>query len=155
MLSTIGLRMMDFGFGAFLEKFEQRFGNFATTILLGLIGLTVVTACMSLIYKTAMEPAIATFNDLLIRSDSLDQFYQFVSSYLSSAIGLGLGILSMSYFAFPRALKRVECAHREAEKGLREVQDILKQTDALYDEALAKNEVIVTLLEGNVKDGDS
>jgi hypothetical protein len=40
---------VDFGFGAFLEKFENYFGALATRVLVGLMGAAVVAACLSLI----------------------------------------------------------------------------------------------------------
>ena len=49
LLEGIGRAMMDFGFGAFLEKFEAHFGKRPTKVLLILIGLAIVAATTSLI----------------------------------------------------------------------------------------------------------
>jgi hypothetical protein len=48
--------MMDFGFGRFLEMFEERFGRRPTTALLGLIGLAVFGLCARLIYDDIFRP---------------------------------------------------------------------------------------------------
>jgi ABC-type Fe3+ transport system permease subunit len=48
--------MMDFGFGRFLEMFEDRFGRLATTILLAAIGLAVFGVCVSAIYSNIARP---------------------------------------------------------------------------------------------------
>jgi hypothetical protein len=40
---------MDFGFGAFLEKFEEYYGKTATRVLVGAMGAAVAAACISLV----------------------------------------------------------------------------------------------------------
>jgi len=45
---------MDFGFGAFLEKFETYFGKTLTRLMVGLMGTAVAAACLSLIGHLAI-----------------------------------------------------------------------------------------------------
>lgn len=47
---------MDFGFGAFLEKFEENFGKSITRILLILIGVAVFSTASSIIYNLTVRP---------------------------------------------------------------------------------------------------
>lgn len=48
--------LMDFGFGNFLDKFEGRFGRRATTALLGIIGLGVVSVVTNLVATNVIIP---------------------------------------------------------------------------------------------------
>jgi len=48
--------MVDFGFAGFLDKFEERFGKAATTVLLFSIGLAVISVCLSTFYIQAVVP---------------------------------------------------------------------------------------------------
>lgn len=52
LLERVGRIVMDFGFGAFLEKFEENFGRTATRGLLLLIGLAVAITMVSLIFSS-------------------------------------------------------------------------------------------------------
>ncbi len=48
--------MMDFGFGTFLDKFEQFYGKWATRFLVGLIGASIVAFCLALIWSSIIAP---------------------------------------------------------------------------------------------------
>lgn len=53
-----GRTVMDLGFGAFLEKFEEYCGRFATRVLVIMIGMAVCLWCGNLIYKLAVTPLV-------------------------------------------------------------------------------------------------
>jgi hypothetical protein len=53
---------MDFGFGAFLEKFEEHCGRFATKCLVIIIGMAVCIYCTHLIYAFAVAPLVSTLS---------------------------------------------------------------------------------------------
>ena len=57
----VRLFMVDFGLAGFLEKFEGRFGQRATTALLFLIGLAIASVCINTFYSMAVRPV---FNSL-------------------------------------------------------------------------------------------
>lgn len=60
--------VMDFGFGAFLEKFEAYFGKPATRLLLFIIGLTVFVACANTVLTLGAQPIYQYFPILRIIS---------------------------------------------------------------------------------------
>jgi hypothetical protein len=49
---------MDFGFGTFLEKFEEHFGKWPLRILLLLVGLAVALFCADMIWNLALGPVV-------------------------------------------------------------------------------------------------
>ncbi len=52
--------MVDFGLAGFLEKFETRFGQKATTALLFLIGLAIASVCINTFYSMAIRPVFSS-----------------------------------------------------------------------------------------------
>lgn len=53
---------MDLGFGGFLEKFEEHFGKGWTKALLVLIGMTVATICLAIIWRYLIAPILLFYN---------------------------------------------------------------------------------------------
>jgi hypothetical protein len=50
------MAMVDFGFGRFLEMFEERFGRLPTTILVATAGLGIFAVCASQVYEHIVFP---------------------------------------------------------------------------------------------------
>lgn len=55
--------MMDFGFGAFLDKFEDHFGRVATKLLLIAIGIAIIAVCASIIITNVVDPLFELFDE--------------------------------------------------------------------------------------------
>lgn len=55
-LEGLGRTVMDLGFGAFLERFEEHFGKGWAKFMLVLIGLAIVSVCASVVWTTLVWP---------------------------------------------------------------------------------------------------
>jgi hypothetical protein len=71
---------MDFGLGRFLEMFEDRFGRWATTVLLGLIALAIVTFTIRLIVDGFIIPVTEFIYSLAISHQSVVQSLKDISA---------------------------------------------------------------------------
>lgn len=63
-LERIGRIAMDFGLGAYLEKFEEHFGPFWTRAMLTIVGFAIVVACGSVIYTNLISPALKGLGEI-------------------------------------------------------------------------------------------
>ena len=108
---------MDFGFGAFLEKFQEYFGKLATRILVALMGLAVCSACLGVIWK--LLSAVSTQTD----KHHLSGIWS-VATIVIMAVWV---VFSVSTFIENRKIK----AHR---KEMDQVSDILEYARSLNDE---------------------
>lgn len=73
---------MDFGFGAFLQKFEEFYGRTANKILVGCLGLTAFGLSASMLVTNVFAPIHGWITG---NSDAFDQAWSFMLS-LATAI---------------------------------------------------------------------
>lgn len=117
--------MMDFGFAAFLEKFEDHFGRAATKILLILIGLAIVAATGSIILSTLIRPL------LTLIPVSWPSAWEKIANLLWNALllggGIAVGFMIITGLHHARAGLRLE-------SGIRQAKEVLAETEALRDQ---------------------
>lgn len=121
---------MDFGFGAFFEKFEAAYGKKWTSFLLGLIGLTVATTCVSLVFSTALVPVLK-----FVKADLTN-----ANGFVTVANGLLLFILVISGASLASYLidaYRAKMSNAAAQEVLNRAEDILVETRANRADARA------------------
>ncbi|HEU4960800.1 MAG TPA: hypothetical protein VFT56_10350 [Sphingomonas sp.] len=121
----VGRAVMDFGFGAFLEKFEQSFGERATKILLMLIGAAVAATTVSVIYNLAIKPLIGPIYRFFGGLDgewTLAFSIIFVVTALSS--GAGMGAFYSSIIVIRRYRRKMEAV----EAVIKRAEDLSKRT---------------------------
>jgi hypothetical protein len=151
--------MMEFGFGAFLEKFETHFGKRPTKVLLSLIGLAIVAATGSLIWHTALEPIVsAIVKDMPTRPRHgiLNLFW--LASVIGAGIAAGFGVAAGLVFLlrghiFKRHVKKLAKSREQTDRILSRAEHIAKQlrdanaaSSLLFDEMIniAKSRGIFT-----------
>ena len=83
----VGSTAMDFGFGAFLEKFEEYFGRGMTRALMALIGIFITVFCGAAIVKTAIFPIYK----LLVPVVAKETASSFVAPLFTVAGGVSFG----------------------------------------------------------------
>lgn len=88
--------MMDFGFGRFLEMFEERFGRVTTTVLLGAIGLAILCVCGDLIISNIILPMYTFLLKMALKKDI---WVTFRNGYIPSVLAEGVTIILMSFIA--------------------------------------------------------
>jgi hypothetical protein len=84
---------MDFGFGRFLEMFEERFGYRATSGLLLLIALGISAFSLGLVWNVVLEPFVELFSDDAEATGATVLFFVLV---------LGVGLALNEWFFKPR-----------------------------------------------------
>jgi hypothetical protein len=119
--------MMDFGFAAFLEKFESYYGKRATRAVLGLMGFTIVVACGSLIWSQLLRPSI----DLVrgVSESGSGRIVNWLSTLWTALIwgaGLGVGFVLVGGYRVWRSTRKLDALIERAEL----VQN--RSTDALH-----------------------
>lgn len=131
---------MDFGFAAFLEKFESHFGHWPTKILLFLIGTSVAIFCCSTIWSLALKPLIAP----IVSSLSAGSIWKAFAETVWTGGALAFGALMASAFAahladwyYVRNLRRLE------KKSKRLLSEEIKYVNDAKT-ALAKAEQLTT-----------
>jgi hypothetical protein len=110
--------MMDFGFGAFLEKLEAAFGKRATNVLLVLIACAVAATCVSIIFGF-IKPILAFINKDWAQPNSILTF--------ANSVQLGATVLSAAFLAsyFIDAM-RIKETNRKTEETLSRAEDIME-----------------------------
>jgi ABC-type Fe3+ transport system permease subunit len=94
--------MMDFGFGRFLEMFEDRFGRQATTILLAAIGLAVFGVCVSAIYNNIAIPIYDIAIQIIHSGASLKNITtnSVWAAVISAAVTAGILVIILLYVRY-------------------------------------------------------
>ncbi|MBL0965475.1 MAG: hypothetical protein IBJ05_01310 [Blastomonas sp.] len=128
---------MDFGFGAFLEKFEERFGRRITSLMLMLIGAAVIVTCIALIVNQAVLPIA----DAVKAAISLPETKLFSEGFITTFIGALVGFLAggagpvMIYLWIMK--RRSTQAMAELRVVYKETIDTLEEARSLHSEARA------------------
>ncbi len=78
--------MMDFGFGSFLEKFQEFYGKRATKVLVGAIGISVLVFCIGLVWSTVVDPVWNWTSDTVERSSTAYLFMKFLQHALVAVL---------------------------------------------------------------------
>lgn len=136
---------MDFGFGAFLEKFESYFGALATRVLVGLMGAAVVAACLSLIGRLVMS-TVHLF-DQSTKNRAGDVFL--VAQLLAL---LWAGYTGVESYRRVKRLRREISYLRDAETASKETRATLEDTRELRERV--SNETRETLAAAEIILGD-
>ena len=130
-LERVGRKVaMDFGFGAFLEKFEEYYGKIATRVLVGAMGLAVFSACMSLVWK------------LLLGIEGLSDRKHMASTWAAIDIATTVLFLVLALGFLVYFIKIV----RE-NRQLTTVRSLSTQAHELVDEARVMTAEIVKIIE--------
>lgn len=110
---------MDFGFAAFLDKFEKYFGELMTRVLVGLMGLAVVSACISLFGALAFN-IIGALSDGYQRPLRLGLL---IFQIIMAPVG---ALLVIDLFRLKKQLVIAENTTNQARQSLTESQNILE-----------------------------
>lgn len=120
---TFGRRfVMDLGFGAFLEKFEEYAGKGATKCLVILIGSSVALVCANLIWTMAIRPVVGG----ILQAYQAGGFWALAFGIfgLALAVALGFGACLFTYGTLATwRLKRVY------DKGIARMEALLAEAD--------------------------
>ena len=140
--------MMDFGFGAFLEKFEAHFGRRMTKILPALIGVTVVTTCLGLISSQVINPMIQLLSPSWKRGDFLTLMFSTFWIGVGCAVGVGLGKILEYLFVTRRIIRlhgKISEIQNEHQTELENTKDKISALDiaigAILESALSKGSI--------------
>jgi len=142
--------MMDFGFAAFLEKFEDHFGRLATKVILILIGLAIVSATGSIIWSTLIRPLAALIP--LPGHSAWERITSLAWTALLIGGGIGVGFEAIVVLHNARAGRRLAFNIREAKEiiaeteafraqildTMREAEDVLATGELAIDEVISE-----------------
>ena len=118
-IEKLGRRLlMDFGFGAFLEKFEEHFGKRASKGLVLLIGLCVALFCGQMIWTIALGPAVSLATQAMSRGNVWQILINVAWTAIFAAFGLGLGSFITASFARWHAVRRLKKTMFSAEETM-------------------------------------
>lgn len=116
---------MDFGFGAFLEKFEDHFGRAATKFLLALLGLAAVALAGSVVWNYLLEPMVAFLAEFIPGRETprAEQFGRFFIFLMLAMFGLNWSLDLANHYLKARLNQRLLERTREARQLLAEMQE--------------------------------
>lgn len=143
-IEGIGRRLLvDFGFGSFLEKFEEHFGKWPIRFLLLLIGLTATLACGKLIWEIALGPLIDAITKAGLVVTALKAFWMGVAFAAGCAAASGFYV-AYSKWRIGRSLVDIEQRQNEL---ISKSERIGRQNDLFYEETEQKLAEMRTKLE--------
>lgn len=121
--------MMDFGFGVFLEKFEEHFGKTALKGLLLLIGMAVALFCAKMIWEIGLGPLVDAITKAGLTKTLLNLFW------MGAAFAFGVAVSSALYIAFMtwRLNHRLTESEKLADLHLERIDRIEAELDALLE----------------------
>ena len=120
---------MDFGFGTFLEKFEQHFGPRWTKPLLVVLALAAASAAFGLIWTWILNPLLLVFGISPTKSAP--------AQILSIAFGALQLFASFGFVSMILDARRKRAVTEQMESALIEARAELAETRQLFDEARA------------------
>jgi hypothetical protein len=116
--------MMDFGFGAFLNKFEEYYGKRATKVLVGVLGLTAVGLAMSMLASNVVTPV---YNWIAGSPDAFSDAWSFVLS-LATAVYVAVVMASaMNAINIKRKIYELNELNEDVNNNLSEARSIHNQ----------------------------
>jgi hypothetical protein len=137
MMVWLGRRLvMDFGFGAMLEKFEQHYGSRAVKIILGLIGLAVALSCAKIIWTIALGPAIGFIAKFFGVGTRLAVALKIFWMAVAWVAGMAFSVLVFSSFFFWKSGRELRTLLSQAENLSAEASKTLEKAEMLADEAI-------------------
>ncbi|MET0250317.1 MAG: hypothetical protein ABW164_11390 [Sphingobium sp.] len=120
---------MDFGFGNFLDKFEEHFGRLATRFLLKLVATGIASICVSLVWTHIISPTMDYFV-VNYQNYTLSKVFQGVSSPLFTVllIIVGASVLAADILAWRESwqLRRLKVKLIERDKEYNNIADRLE-----------------------------
>ena len=122
--------LMDFGFGKFLEMFEEHYGKRATKVLLGIISFAVLVFCLELIAKGLFLPLVSFLKDWG-QPSTLDKFKEYLIpalfAFIYTAISTYLFLFLMQKFLFEpkhnELMQEAKSAVETAKSRIKEAED--------------------------------
>lgn len=135
---------MDFGFAAFLEKFEEHFGRAATKIILILIGLAIVSATGSIIWNTLIKPLAALLP--MSGASAWERLTNLAWTAILIGGGIGVGFEAIAVLYNARAGRRLAAGLRETKEILAESEELqkkMKETVRQAEDVLTMGELTV------------
>jgi hypothetical protein len=138
MMEWLGRRLvMDFGFGAILEKFEQHFGQRAVKIILGLIGLAIALTCAKVIWEIALGPTVS-FAAQLTKNSSLWEVGVRVFWYgIAWVAGAAVSLFIAGSLVVWKQTRQLNALLSQAEDVSIEVHATLERAEAITERAVA------------------
>jgi len=136
--------MMDFGFAAFLEKFEEHFGRTATKIILILIGLAIVSATGSIIWNTLIKPLVGLLT--MPGAPAWERLTHLAWTAILMGGGIGVGFEAIAVLHNARAGRRLAASLRETKEILAESEELqkkIKETVRQAEDVLTTGELTV------------
>ena len=134
-LERVGRTMMDFGFAAFLEKFEDHFGRPLTKVLLMLIGLAIISATCSIIWSTMLNPLLGLLSAQGPSSKSWDEFVRigWIAVTIGGGVALGFELIVIVHNA--KVGRRLRLEAKKTEELMDQARDLRDQMQTAVKEA--------------------
>lgn len=134
----LGRRLaVDFGFGAFLEKFEEQFGRRALKALLILVSLAVAVFCCQLIWQIALGPLTILMANALATGTIVEALVNIFWLGVALAAGIGAASQMSASFASWRDYKRGQVLLRRTVELEAELSEKVPMVENLTEEASA------------------
>ena len=111
---------MDFGFDGFLNKFEEHFGKGWTKALLVLIGITVASLCLAVIWRYLISPIVVFYNG------NAEMIARVMTALAVVCAGAVWGLRIYDWF-FARKIKRLGGYSRFLRVRIRKTEKLLEE----------------------------
>lgn len=148
---------MDFGLGAFLEKFDEHFGPRWTKWLLVLIGISITLVCLGIIWRLGIQPVISVFGAV---GPFLTQWGIVIhAAAVGTAIGagIGIGLMLVTMFRSAQLLRLHRAQKAEFDALIDAAKAITKDAEKVavgMEETTAHAELVIEqIIENGIKRG--